>query len=94
MGISTRTFGLSAVCVASAADQMDAREASIISIAAALSVNRVGLRRTVDRYMREGKGWMRLTNLILFSNSQNASAKTRQFWDGCRRIWPRRTPIA
>ncbi len=33
MGISTRTFGLSAFCVASAADQMDAREVSIVSIA-------------------------------------------------------------
>ena len=33
LGISTRTFGLSAFCVASAAGQMDAREVSIVSIA-------------------------------------------------------------
>ena len=82
MGISARTFGPSAFCVASAADQMDAREASIVNIAttvvaATLSVNRVALRRTVDRYIREGNYWMRLTNLIF--KPLKSSTKTRQF---------------
>ena len=82
MGIFTRTFGSSAFCVASAADQMDAREVSIVSIAttvvaATLSVNRVALRRTVDRYIREGNYCMRLTNLIF--KPPKSSTKTRQF---------------
>ena len=82
LGISTRTFGPSAFCVASAADQMDAREVSIVSIAttvvaATLSVNRVSVRRTVDRYIREANCWMRLTNLIF--KPSKSSTKTRQF---------------
>ncbi len=82
MGISTRTFGPSAFCVASAADQMDAREVSIVSIAttvvaATLSVNRVAVRRTVDRYIREANCWMRLANLIF--KPLKSSTKTRQF---------------
>ena len=82
MGISTRTFGLSAVCVASAADQMDAGEVRIVSIAttvvaATLSVNRVALRRTVDRYIPEANRWMRLTNLIF--KPSKTSTKTKQF---------------